>query len=105
VRDTGCGMSDDVRARIFEPFFTTKEIGKGTGLGLSIVYGVVEQSGGAITVDTAPGRGTAFHIWLPRVDAPAESAAAPPSAQPERARGQEIVLLVEDDEDVRDYVE
>src|SRR5581483_11970145 len=103
VRDTGCGMTEDVRARIFEPFFTTKEVGKGTGLGLSIVYGVVEQSGGSITVETALGHGAAFHIWLPRVDAAPEPAGAPEPRPAERSRGAEIILLVEDDEDVRDF--
>ncbi|HZS41710.1 MAG TPA: PAS domain S-box protein [Polyangia bacterium] len=105
VRDTGCGMTEDVRARIFEPFFTTKEVGKGTGLGLSIVYGVVEQSGGSITVETALGHGAAFHIWLPRVDAAPEPAGAPEPRPAERSRGAEIILLVEDDEDVRDFVQ
>jgi len=103
VSDTGVGMSDEVRARMFEPFYTTKEVGRGTGLGLSIVYGIVEQSGGTIRVDSAPGRGTGFHISLPRVDEPvARPATVTPAAAPS---GSETILVVEDDEDVRDFVE
>ena len=67
--DDGPGIPDDLMARIFEPFFTTKDPGKGTGLGLSIVYSVVEQAGGAISVDAAPGKGTRFEILLPELPA------------------------------------
>jgi PAS domain S-box-containing protein len=102
VADTGVGMDEATRARIFEPFFTTKEVGRGTGLGLSTVLGIVEQSGGRVTVDSAPGRGTKFEIFLPRTE---EIEAPPPSladvgAPPTGAR----VLLVEDDDSVRSVV-
>jgi CheY-like chemotaxis protein len=99
VTDTGCGMDAATQAHIFEPFFTTKEPGKGTGLGLSTVYGIVTQSGGAVTVDSAVGRGTTFTILLPAVDAAEEPATAP--AAPPRANGSETVLLVEDEPGVR----
>ncbi|MCU1279323.1 MAG: domain S-box protein, partial [bacterium] len=104
VRDSGTGMNEETRLRIFEPFFTTKEVGKGTGLGLSIVYGVVVQNGGSISVDTAPGAGTTFHVLLPRVDGPVEAEPTTPLPRSPSQRGRETILLVEDDEDVRDFV-
>ncbi len=100
VADTGSGMDLKVQARVFEPFFTTKEKGKGTGLGLATVYGIVKQSEGYIAVESAPGQGTAFHIYLPRVETPAAPAPAPPE-KPASTTGSETVLLVEDEDAVR----
>ena len=104
VRDTGTGMSNDVLSHVFEPFFTTKEPGKGTGLGLSTAYGIVSQSGGGITVHSTPGQGTRFRVLLPLATIPA--AAKPPSrgAFALLPRGTETVLLVEDEDGVRDLV-
>jgi PAS domain S-box-containing protein len=102
VTDTGIGMSPEVQAKIFEPFFTTKEPGKGTGLGLATVYGIVRQHGGHIGVETAVGRGTTFRIYLPRVEEP-EPVVGPP-APPPMPRGDETILLVEDEAEVRDVV-
>jgi signal transduction histidine kinase len=101
VTDTGCGMDEATKARIFEPFFTTKEMGKGTGLGLSTVYGIVQASGGCIEVDTAPGHGCTFRIYLPRLGS-RQAAAARPGREPEELpRGTGTVLLVEDEGAVR----
>jgi two-component system, cell cycle sensor histidine kinase and response regulator CckA len=100
VTDTGHGMSDAVRARVFEPFFTTKPSGSGTGLGLAIVYGAVEQNGGAIDVLSSTGRGTTFRIFLP--EARAEATAPSLCDSQEAQRGTETVLLVEDEEAVRE---
>ncbi|HYC03057.1 MAG TPA: PAS-domain containing protein [Azospirillaceae bacterium] len=99
VRDAGTGMSEEVKARIFEPFFTTKPPGQGTGLGLSMVYGTVRQVGGAIEVESAPGEGTVFHIWLPLTDAPAPVAGArPPGVR--AGPGQGTILVAEDEPDL-----
>lgn len=93
-------MDEETLAHIFEPFFTTKEPGKGTGLGLASVYGVVKQSGGHIQVSSLPQRGTKFHIYLPQVSGPAHKVKQPDSFQAS-FRGEETLLLVEDDDMVR----
>ena len=100
VTDTGIGMPDEIRERIFEPFFTTKEPGKGTGLGLSTVYGIINQSGGTIAVESAPRRGTSFRIALPAAETMGDGAARVPD-DGELPSGFETVLIVEDAEDVR----
>ena len=100
VADTGVGMSPEVQERIFEPFFTTKGVGTGTGLGLSTAYGIVRQAGGWIDVQSSPGAGSRFEIWLPLSEAVAAEAAAPDSAA-EAGRGEETLLIVEDQADVR----
>src|SRR5579862_6882111 len=102
VSDTGMGMDKETQSRIFEPFFTTKEKGKGTGLGLSTVYGIVKQSGGYVMVQSEEGRGTTFHIYLPQVEGTAEKHAIPPSDA--ASGGSETILLVEDEESVRQLV-
>ena len=102
VSDTGVGISEDLLERVFEPFFTTKEVGKGTGLGLAMVYGAVKQSGGYVWVDSKLGHGTCFTIYLPKAknellpNVPAQSEAHP--------RGTETVLVVEDEEFIREGI-
>jgi len=103
VSDTGYGMEASTKARIFEPFFTTKEPGKGTGLGLATVYGVVKQSSGYIFVDSAPGAGARFEIYLRQVLDKAQTAPAEERAAKLRG-GRETVLLVEDEADVRTLI-
>jgi PAS domain S-box-containing protein len=103
VGDNGHGMDKETQARIFEPFFTTKEKGKGTGLGLSTVYGIVKQSGGYVFVNSEVGRGTTFRIYLPRVEDAAEPLSKERAAQAALG-GSETVLLVEDEESVRQLV-
>ncbi len=103
VSDNGQGMDRETQSRIFEPFFTTKEKGKGTGLGLSTVYGIVKQSGGYVMVQSEIGSGTTFKIYLPRVDEEAEVCGSTPAPRTE-TRGSETVLLVEDEESVRELV-
>lgn len=104
VRDTGIGMNAHTLAHIFEPFFTTKEVGKGTGLGLSTVYGVVKQSNGYISVESAPGEGATFQIYLPLFEGTPEPLRRPASSQ-EIIRGSESILLVEDSDALRRFTE
>jgi two-component system cell cycle sensor histidine kinase/response regulator CckA len=110
ISDTGTGIPADIVDKIFEPFFSTKEVGKGTGLGLSTVYGIVKQTGGFVYVDSRPGEGTSFRIFLPRhrpeLEAQPEShAAAKEAAEPPKPRpdltGQGTILLVEDEDGLR----
>ncbi len=107
VSDTGIGMDAETRARVFEPFFTTKELGKGTGLGLATVYGIVRQTGGYIWVDSAPGQGTVFRVYLPRHDVPTSAGAGEVSsaAVGRLPVGRETVLLVEDEATVRELMQ
>ncbi|MBI5583623.1 MAG: PAS domain S-box protein [Deltaproteobacteria bacterium] len=100
VSDNGLGMSEEIQSHIFEPFFTTKELGKGTGLGLSTVYGIVKQSTGYIWVDSEPGQGTSFKIYLPRIEGEAVAEIRPGKTTPSY-RGTETILLVEDNDLVR----
>lgn len=111
ISDTGCGMDEATRAKIFEPFFTTKAAGEGTGLGLSTVYGIVKQTGGYLFVDSEPGEGTTFHIYLPEhvpsedevEEIKAEEAARAAPAKPSDLAGHGRILLVEDEDAVRAF--
>jgi signal transduction histidine kinase len=100
VQDNGCGMDEEILAHLFEPFFTTKAAGAGTGLGLATVYGVVKQSGGHIQVQSRPGEGTTFCLYLPRVAAAAVAVPSPPANRSTAPAGATI-LLVEDEDNVR----
>jgi PAS domain S-box-containing protein len=104
VSDTGIGMSEDVIARAFDPFFTTKPIGEGTGLGLSMVYGFVRQSGGQARIDSQPGQGTKISLYLPRHDGAEKMFEPQPGAEQARRGEGETVLVVDDEESVRDLV-
>jgi CheY-like chemotaxis protein len=103
VIDGGCGMDEKTKARIFEPFFTTKDLNKGTGMGLATVYGIVQRSRGFIEVDSEPGRGTCFTIYLPRasVGIAPRQVTDRPEVDP---RGTETILVVEDEEVLRNLV-
>lgn len=100
VTDTGCGMDSETLAQIFEPFFTTKPQGKGTGLGLAMVYGAVEQNHGHITASSQPAKGTTFRIYFPCLDQAAD--AIPKYTEHAHRRGSETILLVEDDQGLRE---
>jgi CheY-like chemotaxis protein len=103
VADTGIGMDGETRLRVFEPFFTTKPQGTGTGLGLSMVYGIVQQHGGTIAVESAPGQGATFRIYLPRVDDLVPEVGISASSD-DSGPGSETILLVEDETHVRELV-
>jgi len=103
VVDSGVGMTSSTQSHIFEPFFTTKPAGKGTGLGLSTVYGIVQQAGGVVTFESAPGLGTSFHIFLPRIQSPAKLSVSE-GERTGHLHGGETVLLVEDDTAVCELV-
>mgnify|MGYP000893512153 FL=1 len=100
VADQGCGMSQEVKAQVFEPFFTTKQTGSGSGLGLSMVYGFVRQSGGRVEIESAPGQGTTVRLQLPRAVVPVQ-AEAEPIAEHAANSGEKLVLVLEDEADVR----
>ena len=102
VSDTGTGIAPEIQTKIFEPFFTTKAEGKGTGLGLATVYGIVKQNGGYIRVESEPGRGATFRIYLPRVEEEAETLLQ--TETKETPRGSETILVVEDEPSVRELV-
>ncbi|MBU0675179.1 MAG: PAS domain S-box protein [Proteobacteria bacterium] len=103
IRDTGSGMSEETRAKIFEPYFTTKEQGKGTGLGLAVVHGIVENHQGRITVESAPGGGTTFVVYLPTIITQ-EIPETVQLAIPLEAKGSERIMVVDDEEHIRNFM-
>ncbi|RYE92929.1 MAG: response regulator [Myxococcales bacterium] len=104
VRDDGAGMAAEVAAHAFEPFFTTKPPGQGTGLGLAIAYGIVRKAGGRITLQSSPGEGSTFTIWLPESDSPSQPSLELIDVNPPGGAG-ELILVVEDDDGVRAVLE
>ena len=102
IMDDGCGMDAEIAGRVFEPFFTTKPQGEGTGLGLSTCYGIIQQAGGFISVESAPGHGSSFHVYLPRASEANEDRPAKVSAA--TGHGTETILVAEDDDQVRQLV-
>jgi len=103
ITDTGIGMNEQTKAHLFEPFYTTKDRGEGTGLGLSIVMGIIEQSGGYVSVETALGRGTTFRVFLPVTDRlPATPTVVPRTLTP--MQGRRRILVVEDETEVRQLI-
>ncbi|MEB7914340.1 ATP-binding protein [Citrobacter portucalensis] len=100
VADQGSGMSQEVKAQVFEPFFTTKQTGSGSGLGLSMVYGFVRQSGGRVEIESAPGQGTTVRLQLPRAVVPVQAQAEPVAVHAANS-GEKLVLVLEDEDDVR----
>jgi nitrogen-specific signal transduction histidine kinase len=103
IVDTGVGMRDEVKARVFEPFFSTKGVGKGTGLGLATCHGIIKQSGGHVAVESQPGRGTTFRIYLPQVEQGADlKISVPAKTRVEMPRGKETILMVENDPSLRE---
>jgi CheY-like chemotaxis protein len=106
VTDTGCGMDAETLSHLFEPFFTTKEVGKGTGLGLAMTYGIIKQHNGWIKAASRPNHGTTFKLFLPACDAAETKAPAPPSLPASTFhRGSETILVVEDEEPVRQLIQ
>jgi signal transduction histidine kinase/PleD family two-component response regulator len=103
ISDSGSGMDTETLGRVFEPFYTTKEVGKGTGLGLSMVYGFVKQSGGHITIYSEPGQGTTVRLYFPRYRGDLTDTAATVAVAPPGGLKEEIILVVEDNDDVRSY--
>ncbi|MNV34068.1 Blue-light-activated protein [compost metagenome] len=106
VADVGCGMTPDVLAHAFDPFFTTKPLGEGTGLGLSMIYGFAKQAGGAATLESSEGVGTSVRLYLPRYDGEPEAVQelAPVAGLGAATARQAVVVVVEDDANVRDMV-
>jgi CheY-like chemotaxis protein len=102
VGDSGCGMDAATKSRIFEPFFTTKPVGRGTGLGLATVFGIVKQAGGFLEVDSEPGAGTTFRLFIPVSDRQVAVATPEETAAPAASLGGETLLLVEDEAEIRE---